>query len=236
MRRWTTSPGRIGTALSRASKFREITPSFAIRLMLGNAHRSSSKGRAGNGAWTLPCSRRRSGSAGTTLGGWIPALVIPMTSPSMIGFSMQTVFRLENVDSLESYRSAPQFCALLLLAFLAPSGASAQSEVSGVPIRFDGVAAPDLDEPYGEQSKNAMRGLVAGQQVRCELTGAKTCDRFVGTCLLEDGRNLSAEIISMGLARDCPRYSGGRYKRFETERSRRLPFPAYCKPTVSSYA
>ena len=40
-------------------------------------------------------------------------------------------------------------------------------EVAGVPIRFDGVAAPELSEPYGEQAKLAMRGLVAGHQVRC---------------------------------------------------------------------
>lgn len=137
-------------------------------------------------------------------------------------------------------------CALFLVvaAFVLPTASLAQSEVSGnvthvrdgdtievsgVPIRFDGVSAPELDEPYGEQSKNAMRGLVAGQQVRCKLTGAKTYDRFVGTCFLKDGRNLSAEIISMGLARDCPRYSSGRYQEFETERSRRLPFPGYCK-------
>ena len=148
------------------------------------------------------------------------------------------------------------FAGLLLLALIAPSSASAQSEVSGpvthvrdgdtievagVPIRFGGVSAPELDEPYGEQSKNAMRGLVAGQRVRCELTVETTYDRHVGTCFLEDGRNLSAEIFSMGLARDCPRYSGGRYEQYETERSRRLPFPGYCevqglsqKPSVTA--
>lgn len=138
----------------------------------------------------------------------------------------------------------PTAVLFYLSVLLASSIAAAQSEVSGnvthvrdgdtievagVPIRFDGVSAPELDEPYGDQSKNAMRGLVAGQQVRCELTGAKTYDRFVGTCFLDDGTNLSAEIISMGLARDCPRYSGGRYREYETERSRRLPFPGYCK-------
>lgn len=103
-------------------------------------------------------------------------------------------------------------------------------EVSGVPVRFNGISAPELSEPYGEQSKNAMSGLVAGKQVRCELTGAKTYDRWVGTCFLPDGTNLSVAIVSMGLARDCPRYSGGQYQRFETDRSRRLPFPGYCRP------
>lgn len=103
-------------------------------------------------------------------------------------------------------------------------------EVADVPVRFDGVAAPELSEPYGEQAMLAMRGLVAGKQVRCELTGKKTYDRWVGTCYLPNGENLSAAIIGMGLARDCPRYSGGRYRQYETDRSRRLSFPKYCRP------
>ena len=73
-----------------------------------------------------------------------------------------------------------------------------------------------------------MRGLVIGKQVHCELTGEMTYDRWVGTCFLPDGTNLSAAIISMGLARDCPRYSGGRYQQYETDRSRRLPFQGMC--------
>ena len=102
-------------------------------------------------------------------------------------------------------------------------------EVAGLAVRFDGVAAPELSELYGEQSKRALEGLVAGKRIGCELTDKKTHDRWVGTCFLPDGKNLSAEIIRMGLARDCPRYSKGRYRGYETERSRRLAFPDYCK-------
>lgn len=101
--------------------------------------------------------------------------------------------------------------------------------VGDIPVRFDGVSAPELDEPYGQQSRRAMSGLVAGKQVRCELTGDRSYDRWVGTCYLPDGTNLSAAIISMGLARDCPRYSGGRYRELETARSKRLTFPGYCR-------
>lgn len=102
-------------------------------------------------------------------------------------------------------------------------------EVARVPVRFSGISAPELSEPYGQQSKNAMRGLVAGQQVTCDLTGRKTYDRWVGTCFLADGTDLSAAIVALGLARDCPRYSGGLYEPFETDRSKRLTFPGYCK-------
>lgn len=102
--------------------------------------------------------------------------------------------------------------------------------VSGVPVRLQGVAAPELKQKWGRASKSAMQRLVAGQRLRCELTGEKTHDRKVGTCFLDDGTDIGAAIIEEGLARDCPRYSHGRYAANETDRSRTLPFPDYCIP------
>jgi endonuclease YncB( thermonuclease family) len=81
-------------------------------------------------------------------------------------------------------------------------------EVSEVPIRLNGVSAPELDEPLGERSRIFMRDLVMGQPVRCELNGQKTYDRFVGTCYL-GGKDIGISIIETGLALDCPRYSRG---------------------------
>jgi hypothetical protein len=48
-------------------------------------------------------------------------------------------------------------------------------------------------------------------------------------CYLDDGTDIGAAIITEGLARDCPRYSGGRYEVYETEKSRTLPLPGYCR-------
>ena len=50
-------------------------------------------------------------------------------------------------------------------------------EVGKVPIRLNGVSAPELNEPLGNASKKFMRDLVLGKPVRCELTGAKTYGR-----------------------------------------------------------
>lgn len=91
------------------------------------------------------------------------------------------------------------------------------------------MSAPELKEPLGKQSKQFMRGLVEGKTVRCELNGKKTYDRFVGTCYLGD-RNIGAAVIEAGLALDCPRFSGGRYKAVETEAARsRIKLPGYCR-------
>ena len=42
-------------------------------------------------------------------------------------------------------------------------------EVGGTPIRLQGLAAPEGDEPGGDQATTAMEGLVLHREVRCEL-------------------------------------------------------------------
>ena len=102
-------------------------------------------------------------------------------------------------------------------------------EVGEVPIRLNGVSAPELDEPLGAESKKFMLDLVRGQPVRCELNGQKTYDRFVGTCYLRD-KDIGVSVIKAGLALDCPRYSGGRYVDFEQAVAReRIKLPKYCE-------
>jgi len=73
-----------------------------------------------------------------------------------------------------------------------------------------------------------MLELVAGKAVRCDLNGERNRDRLIGVCFL-DGHDIGASIIAAGLARDCPRFSGGRYDAFNTAASRQLPFPGYCE-------
>jgi endonuclease YncB( thermonuclease family) len=101
--------------------------------------------------------------------------------------------------------------------------------VSGVPIRLQGLAAPELGEKWGRASREAMQRIVAGKRLRCELTGERSHDRAVGVCRLDDGRDIAAILISQGLARDCPRYSTGRYADDEIAQSRTLPLPGYCR-------
>ncbi len=102
-------------------------------------------------------------------------------------------------------------------------------EVSGVAVRLNGVAAPELKEPRGRESKAFMVRLVSGKAVTCDLNGLHSYDRAIGTCYLE-GQDIAVSIISAGLARDCARHSGGRYDEFDTAASKRLPLPGYCAP------
>jgi micrococcal nuclease len=101
-------------------------------------------------------------------------------------------------------------------------------EVGKVPIRLSGVSAPEMNEPLGPKSKSFMTDLVMGKRVRCELDGSKTHDRVVGICYL-DGKDIGATVIAKGLALDCPRFSAGRYAKYEVEGAAlKMKLPGYC--------
>lgn len=102
-------------------------------------------------------------------------------------------------------------------------------EVEDIPIRLNGISAPELHEPVGKRAKTFISNLVSGKSVRCELNGERTHDRLVGVCYL-GGADIGASVIAAGLALDCPRYSGGRYARYETSSaSAAIKLPKYCK-------
>lgn len=85
-----------------------------------------------------------------------------------------------------------------------------------------------MNELGGKVARDAMVALVDGKMVRCELDGTKTYDRFVGICFL-DGADIAIPLVEAGVARDCPRFSRGRYRQYETDASRSLRLPKYCR-------
>jgi len=102
-------------------------------------------------------------------------------------------------------------------------------EVAGVRVRLEGVAAPELSEAGGDAARVFLERLVEGRVVVCAPTGRRSRGRRVAVCRL-DGRDLGEMVIAAGLARDCPRYSRGRYAAVEREAAAGLPFPGYCQP------
>lgn len=101
-------------------------------------------------------------------------------------------------------------------------------EVGRIPIRLNGISAPEMHEPLGPTSKDFMVNLVLGQRVRCELNGEKTYDRWVGICY-RDGQDIGQAVIKAGLALDCPRFSNGRYAKYEVrETVTQIKLPEYC--------
>jgi endonuclease YncB( thermonuclease family) len=62
--------------------------------------------------------------------------------------------------------------------------------------------------------------------VRAEIVEEDHFGRTVAECFLPDGRDLSAEMVKLGLAIDWRKYSGGRYRQFEATDVRKRLFLA----------
>ena len=88
-------------------------------------------------------------------------------------------------------------------------------EVNGIPIRLDGVDGPEYKERDGRAAKRWLQNTYGGAKVRCWLDGTTTYDRHVGICYDRMEQDIGAVIIANGWARDCPRYSDGRYQVYE---------------------
>lgn len=101
--------------------------------------------------------------------------------------------------------------------------------VSGTPVRLNGVDAPELVTRAGRDAKRWMVNYLRGKEINCDLNGERTHDRWVGVCYA-DGEDIGAAVIRAGHALDCRRYSGGRYRKFETAAAKsRLRRAGYCR-------
>ena len=109
-------------------------------------------------------------------------------------------------------------------------------EVEGVAVRLQGIAAPERGDALGRRATRAMRALVAGRRIAWRPDGSRSWDRIVARCFLA-GEDIGEIMVRLGLARDCPRYSGGRYAAAEREAGRPIarayPLPSYCQPRRS---
>ena len=93
--------------------------------------------------------------------------------------------------------------------------------INKIHLRLAGIDAPELDHPWGQQSKWALVQLCKGQTVTARIRPEVSFDRVVAECFLPDGRDLAAELVRSGLALDWPKFSGGKYRHLEPEDVRR---------------
>ncbi len=109
-------------------------------------------------------------------------------------------------------------------------------ELGPIAVRLQGIAAPEGNEPGGAIATDAMRDLVLGKDLRCDLTGDRSYDRVIGVCFLDDGRDVGEVMVFQGNARDCRRFSRGRYADAELharamghDLSQIYALPEYCE-------
>ncbi|MDP5361186.1 MAG: thermonuclease family protein [Paracoccaceae bacterium] len=93
--------------------------------------------------------------------------------------------------------------------------------IQKVELRLFGIDAPEFNHPFGKQAKWALHGLCKGHEVRAECVETDSHGRTVAKCFLPDGRDLSAEMVKLGLAIDWPKFSGGQYREMEVADARK---------------
>lgn len=76
-------------------------------------------------------------------------------------------------------------------------------EVRGQAIRFGSLDCAELGTPAGQRAKSAMQQLVRGQSLACHVTGRRSYDRWIGSCMLPDGTDLAGIMIAQNI---CRRY------------------------------
>lgn len=95
-------------------------------------------------------------------------------------------------------------------------------------IRLNGVDGPETDTLAGRDARLWMIGYLEGKTLTCALNGQRSYDRLIGVCYA-DGQDIGAAAVSAGHALDCPRFSDGRYRVFETEHAiAHLSRSSYC--------
>ncbi|MGH1452113.1 MAG: thermonuclease family protein [Paracoccaceae bacterium] len=99
-------------------------------------------------------------------------------------------------------------------------------QIGKVRLRLAGIDAPEMEHPWGKKAKWELVNLCKGQKITAELEPDISYDRIVATCLLPDGRDLSAEMVKIGMALDWPKFSGGKYAHLEPEGVRKKHWKA----------
>ncbi|MEI4263428.1 thermonuclease family protein [Roseovarius sp. D0-M9] len=74
-------------------------------------------------------------------------------------------------------------------------------EVAGTPIRIAALDCAEKGTAQGNAATRRMRQLVFGERLTCTLSGRRSYDREVGSCRLQDGRDIAAIMITEGACR-----------------------------------
>ncbi len=69
-----------------------------------------------------------------------------------------------------------------------------------IKIRLNGIDCPEKAQAYGNKAKQFTKDLVGGQIVTIKAYDTDRYGRTIGDVILDDGRNLSQELVSAGYA------------------------------------
>lgn len=74
-------------------------------------------------------------------------------------------------------------------------------------VRMEGIDAPEKGMPFYQKSKKYLSDLCFGKQIKFKVTGVDNHERILAYSFLEDGKELSQEMIKDGLAWHFKKYN-----------------------------
>jgi len=77
-------------------------------------------------------------------------------------------------------------------------------------IRMEGIDAPEKGMPYFKAAKKYLGGLCFQKTVRLEIHSTDRYGRIIASAYLEDGRELSEEMLRAGMAWHYKKYNSDR--------------------------
>jgi endonuclease YncB( thermonuclease family) len=93
--------------------------------------------------------------------------------------------------------------------------------VGRLKYRLCGIDAPERGQPGSPEAADHLRKLIRGKTINCTPVGEgtpcdgrsarKSHDRIVAQCFV-DGKDIAAEMVRSGHAKDWPKFSGGYYR------------------------
>lgn len=72
--------------------------------------------------------------------------------------------------------------------------------IEQIKIRLNGIDCPEKAQAFGNKAKQYTKGLVAGQMVTIQANDTDKYGRTIADVILNDGRNLSQELVKAGYA------------------------------------
>jgi endonuclease YncB( thermonuclease family) len=76
-----------------------------------------------------------------------------------------------------------------------------------VRVRMEGIDAPEKGMPFYQKSKKYLSDLCFGKQIKIKITGVDNHDRILAYSFLDNGLELSQEMIKAGLAWHFKKYN-----------------------------
>jgi len=88
-------------------------------------------------------------------------------------------------------------------------------------VRLEGIDCPEKGQPFGNNARQAVSGLVFGKVVKVEEQSKDRYKRSIARVYLLDGRFVNAEMLRMGMAWHYKKYSSdAEYARLEQQARR----------------